>query len=199
MQGKWLLQRHPALKQHQQCTRCIFILIFVLIIDLMLHSLMPKGAGSRPTWRPFRDLQHKQKKVFPIYLSHFKEIVFWEFYVFSFLYFLYCCRCCCCGKKDEDTNYNDDDRADVLHRISGGSPVRRDCRLWWPQTLPFPGTNPYFARYQVPGAYILQVIARLREACIVVWLYLGQWLDRWGFSAMLWWWRRRRHYSLQRF
>ena len=56
-----------------------------------------------------------------------------------------------------------------------------------------PGT-----RCQVP-IFCRWYIARLREACIVVWLYLGQWLDRWGFSAMLWWWRRRRHYSLQRF
>ena len=71
-----MLQRHPALKQHQQCTRCssIFILTFVL----MLHSLMPKGAGSRPTWRPFRDLQHKHKKC----VLQFVFLILWKMQFF---------------------------------------------------------------------------------------------------------------------
>ena len=87
---------------------------------------------------------------------------------FLFLYCLYCCRCCCCGKKDEDTNYNDDDRADVLHRISGQE------RLLAVMASDFAVSRYESIFCQVPGVNILQVIARLREACIVVWLYLDQ-------------------------
>ena len=66
----------------------------VLIIDLKLHSLMPKGAGSRPTWRPFRDLQHKHKKC----VLQFVFLILWKMqlflawlniYIFSFLLLLF--------------------------------------------------------------------------------------------------------------